>query len=93
MPTECPQAAARLYQKMTMPAGTIKRVHVNQHIIRANIKTAADEPAVTVQWKGKSYTGRDVVIKGVSTVRQKMDKPLSCGARIWVETRAEVEIL
>ena len=93
MPTACPTAPARPYTPMTMPAGTLKRIHVNQHIIRANIKTGTDEPTCTVQWKGKSYVGRDIVVKGSSTVIQRMSKPLSCGARIWIETRAEVEIL
>jgi hypothetical protein len=78
---------------MTMPAGTIKRIHVNQHIIKRNVADDADEHAVTIQWKGKSYTGRDVQIKGASAVVQRMRTPLSCGARIWIETRAEVEIL
>ena len=76
-----------------MPAGTIKRVHVNQHIIRKNVKAGEDTPAVTVQWRGKSYTCRDVVIRGSSRVVQRMNKPLSCGARIWIETRGEVELL
>lgn len=93
MPTSCPTAPARPYAPIVMPQGTLKRVHVNQHIIKANLKAQTDEPACTVQWKGKSYIGRDVVIKGPSQVMQRMQKPLSCGARIWVETRAEVEIL
>jgi hypothetical protein len=86
---ECSPAPAGL----VLPAGTIKRIHVNQHIIRANVKQKLDSPAVTVQWRGKSYTGRDVVIRGNSALMQRMDKPLSCGARIWLETSAEVEIL
>jgi hypothetical protein len=90
--TACP-AKHEPAMKLIMPAGTLKRIHVNQHIVRANIKAGADEPTCTVQWKGKSYVGRDIVVKGVSTVIQRMNKPLSCGARIWVETRAEVEIL
>ena len=93
MPVACPTAPARPYAPMVMPAGTLKRIHVNQHIVKANIKASTDEPTCTVQWKGKSYVGRDIVVKGVSTVIQRMNKPLSCGARIWVETRAEVEIL
>lgn len=88
----CPAAHGE-YQKLVMPAGTIKRIHVNQHIIKHNIKNQTDQPTCTVQWKGKSYVGRDVLIKGESQVKQRMNAPLSCGARIWVETRAEVEIL
>lgn len=93
MPTACPLRPARAYQALVMPAGTIKRIHVNQHIVRANIKAEADNHSVTVQWKGKSYIARDVAVRGASTVMQRMNKPLSCGARIWIETRAEVEIL
>lgn len=93
MSAKCPAARARPYTPMVMPEGTLKRLHVNQHIIRANIKNNTDEPACTVQWRGKSYVGRDVRIRGISTLMQRMHEPLSCGARIWVETRAEVEIL
>jgi hypothetical protein len=78
---------------MIMAEGTIKRIHVKQHIIKANVSNQTDDHAVTVQWKGKSYIGRDVVIRGASQVKQRMQVPLSCGARIWIETVAEVEIL
>jgi hypothetical protein len=92
MPTACP-SPPRDPTALVMPAGTIKRIHVNQHIIRANVKAKTDNPGVTVQWRGKSYVARAVVIRGTSTVMQRMNKPLSCGARIWIQTRAEVEIL
>ena len=93
MPATCPAEPSRPYVPMTMPAGTLKRIHVNQHIIRSNIKAKVDEPACTVQWKGSSYRGAKISIRGPSQVVQSMTKPLSCGARIWIETRAEVEIL
>ena len=35
----------------------------------------------------------EVVIKGDSKVVYSADKPLSCGARVWIETQAEVEII
>lgn len=92
MPTLCP-GPEDVTETFVMPAGTLKRIHVHQQIVRDNVKNNADIPAVTVQWRGKSYKARDVLIKGTSTVRQRMHEPLSCGARIWIETRAEVEIL
>lgn len=88
----CP-ATHETATQLVMPAGTLKRIHVNQHIIKRNIKHGADDPTCTVQWRGKSYVGKDVLVKGASQVMQRMQKPLSCGARIWIETRAEVEIL
>jgi len=75
---------------LTMPAGTIKRIHVNQHIIRANKKTGARDNVVTIQWRGKSYRVRRVNISGTSDVLYAPDRPLSCGAHVWVETTAEV---
>jgi len=93
MPATCPAAPARVYAPMIMAAGTLKRIHVNQHIIKHNLKNQLDAHACTVQWKGKSYVGKDIVIRGASRVKQRMQAPLSCGARIWIETSAEVEIL
>jgi hypothetical protein len=77
-------------QTRVFPAGTIKRVHVNQHIIRSNKKTGARDAVTTIQWRGKSYRFATVEIAGASTVMYSPDKPLSCGARVWVETTAEV---
>ena len=91
MAAACP-VAKEPATKMIMPAGTLKRVHVHQAIVKSNIKKNIDEPAVTVQWKGKSYKAKDVRINGSCAVMQRMFAPLSCGARIWIETRAEVEI-
>jgi hypothetical protein len=78
---------------MSFPAGTIKRVHVNQHVIRRNTSTGERNNVITVQWKNKSYPVRTLRIQGESEVVYSPDKPLSCGARVWVETRAEITAL
>ncbi len=91
MPTLCP-VTEDATEKLVMPAGTLKRIHVHQQVVRNNVKHNTDIPAVTVQWRGKSYKARDVQIRGPSTVMQRMHEPLSCGARIWIETTQEVEI-
>lgn len=91
MPTACALAEnLTAGAGITMPPGTIKRIHVNQHVIRENKKTGAKENVVTIQWRNKSYRVRTVNIAGKSEVIYSPDKPLSCGARVWVETRAEV---
>jgi hypothetical protein len=77
-------------ENRVFPAGTIKRIHVNMHIIRSNKKTGAIDPVTTIQWRGKSYRFDDVEILGASKVIYSPNKPLSCGARVWVETTAEV---
>lgn len=92
MAAACPALPVAPTQR-SMPAGTLKRIHVHQQIIRANVKNGENKPAVTVQWRGKSYKARDVKVLGPSVVKQRMDTPLSCGARIWIETTALVELL
>ena len=67
-----------------------KRIHVNQHIIRRNQKTGEREPVLTVKtYKSNDYC-YEAVIDGPCRVIYSPDKPLSCGARVWIETESEV---
>ena len=67
-------------------------VHVNQHVIRSNTKTGAKEPVLTVKtYKSNTYAN-EVQINGPSKVVYSPDKPLSCGARVWIETESEVVV-
>jgi len=78
----------------TLPAGTLKRVHVNRQRIERYVKTGVDEPAIIVLAGGKRYWGREVKIDGPCRFLQSLDKPMpGCSARIWMETRAAVEVL
>ena len=68
-------------------------IHVNQHVIKSNKKNGASDPVLTVKtYKTNTYAHK-VLIKGESKVVYSPDKPLSCGARVWIETQSEVEIL
>lgn len=72
--------------------GTIKRIHVNQHVVRRCwAKGDISQPAITIQTSKGSLPARHVEINGKSIVVSSPDKPLSCGARIWIETTAEVK--
>jgi hypothetical protein len=67
-------------------------IHVNQAHIRSNIKAEPDDriPVLTVKtYKSNHYTNA-VNISGPSRVVYSPDKPLSCGARVWIETEGEV---
>lgn len=66
------------------------RIHVNQHHIRANAK-GADLPVLTVKTYKENIKCNSVVVHGPSTVVYSPDKPLSCGAKVWIETEAKVE--
>lgn len=65
-------------------------IHVNQHAIRRNIKAEFAEPVLTVKtYKSNTYA-HTVDILGPSKIVYSPHKPLSCGARVWIETQAEV---
>ena len=68
-------------------------IHVNQHVIKSNRKNEVEEPVLTVKtYKSNTYA-HEVNIKGDSKVVYRPDKPLSCGAHVWIETQSEVEIV
>lgn len=75
----------------------IKRVHVNQHHIRSNKTNDTDLPVITIKSKGKNYYCNQVEIMGDSKVLycgSGDEKPLlSCGARVVIETYAELKII
>lgn len=65
-------------------------IHVNQHKIRSNQKTGKREPVLTVKTYKSNRYAHSVEIKGPCTVVYSPDKPLTCGARVWIETASEV---
>jgi len=68
-------------------------IHVNQHIIKSNRIHKENEPVLTVK-QGKTNTyGHEVSIDGPSKIVYSPDKPLSCGARVWIETESNVTII
>ena len=69
----------------------LKRIHVNQHNIRANAK-GDDLPVFTVKTYNENLKGERVVIKGYSELVYSPDKPLDCGAKVWIETTADVDV-
>jgi len=64
-------------------------IHVNQHHIKANAK-GANLPVLTVKTYKSNKYANEVLIKGFSKLVYSPDKPLSCGAKVWIETEAEV---
>jgi len=70
-----------------------KFIHVNQHKIKSNSKHNKNEPVLTVKtYKSNDY-GHEVEIDGPCKVVYRPNKPLSCGAKVWIETKSEVKIL
>jgi hypothetical protein len=75
-----------------------KIIHINQHVIRRNTKTGERNPVITCKtYKTNNYADK-VIIKDkdgdeVATIIYSPDKPLSCGARVWIETKNEIEFI
>ncbi len=73
------------------------KIHVNQHNIRSNKTKGTELPVITVKQGRKNTYCNEVEILGPSKVTYAgfgtETKPLlSCGARVIIETEAEVKI-
>ena len=73
-------------------------IHVNQHIIKKNRKEQDNQPVLTCKtYKSNNY-GHEAIIRDdegneVARVVYRPDKPLSCGAHVWIETTLPVEVI
>jgi hypothetical protein len=70
-------------------------IHVNQHNIRANSK-GENLPVITCKtYKSNQYTNEAVIYGQDGLIAAKIiyspNKPLSCGAKVWIETYGKVE--
>ena len=62
------------------------------HKIRSNKKNNTNDPVITVKtYKSNDY-GHTVKVDGPCKIVYSPDKPLSCGAKVWIETESEVTI-
>jgi len=68
----------------------IARIHVNQHVIKANAKNGENNPIFTIKQGGKNTYAHNVKVKGEMELVYSPDKPLSCGAKVWIETRGDI---
>lgn len=88
-----------LPSSVTERGATLKhQIHVNQHVIKRNRTTGEREPVLTVKNYQQNRYGHEVVIYGqdgleAARVVYRPDNPLSCGAHVWIETHARVDVL
>jgi hypothetical protein len=70
-----------------------KIIHVNQNKIKQNKRQGTRDPVLTVKtYKTNDYAS-EVLIQGPCKVIYSPDKPLPCGATVWIETESEVVIV
>ena len=67
-------------------------IHVNRQHIAMNAKDDGNRPVYTIKSGSKTRYAREVSILGPS--RMVYDgTQLKCGARAWIETDAEIELI
>lgn len=71
----------------------MKIIHINRNIIQKNAKHGNQEPVCRVEEKGVVTYCMEVIIKGPSRMVYRPDKPRPCGAKLWIETEADVELV
>jgi hypothetical protein len=72
-------------------------IHVNQHVVKANKKNGEENPVLTCKTYKENIYAKEIEIldEGGSVIAKVVyspDKPLSCGARVWIETHHEVRV-
>lgn len=67
-------------------------IHVNRQHIAMNARDGGNRPVYTIKRGGQTRYAREVVIDGPSRLVYNGDQ-LSCGARAWIETDAELTLI
>lgn len=78
--------------KIDLPAGTIKRIHVNRMNIAHNAKTGDRRPQWVVQTSKGPISCHRVNISGSVAGSGPDDPQLGCGARVYLTTKAKVQV-
>ena len=69
-----------------------KIIHINKNIIQRNAKNGTRLPVCRIEMDGATWYGSKIEILGPSEMIYSPDKPRPCGAKLWIETEAEVFI-
>ena len=67
-------------------------IHINQHVIKRNAKTGEREPVITAKTYKDNRYGSEVYVDGPCKIVYSPDNPLSCGAKVWIETKSGVKV-
>jgi hypothetical protein len=69
------------------------KIHVNQHVIKRNAKTGERKPVITCKTYKDNRYAHKVEVLGPCTIIYSPDKPLPCGAKVWIETNSCINII
>ena len=69
------------------------RIHVRRDLIAKDRKQGTTSLVIGVETLGmKKRYGHAVTLYGPSMVVYNPEKPLKCGARVWIETYSPIEV-
>tara|TARA_R110000868_G_scaffold361704_1_gene623714 strand:- start:244 stop:480 length:237 start_codon:yes stop_codon:yes gene_type:complete len=73
-------------------------IHVNQHVIKSNYKNKETKQVLTCKtYKENNYANEVSILDNngleVAKIVYRPDNPLSCGAKVWIETQNEIKII
>jgi len=68
-------------------------IHINRNVIQHNSKYNTNLPICRVQIGNKARYCQEVDIQGPSRMVYQPDKPLKCGAKLWIETNSPVGLI
>ena len=71
----------------------MKIIHINRNVIQSNAKNGTTNPVCRVQEGSKVRYCMEVMIDGPSRMVYRPDKPRPCGAKLWIETDADVTLV
>jgi hypothetical protein len=71
----------------------MKIIHINRNIIQANAKRGNSDPVCRVEEDGVVRYCMEVAILGPSAMVYRPDNPRPCGAKLWIETEADVKLI
>jgi hypothetical protein len=69
------------------------KIHVNQHVIKKNRQTGERKPVLTIKTYKSNRYASEVEGDGKFRVIYRPDKPLSCGAHVWIECDGDVVVV
>lgn len=73
-----------------IPAKTT--ININKRKIKQNLNRENPKPVITVKRYDSNTYGHSVKINGPCEVVYRPEKPLNCGAVVWIETYSTVEV-
>jgi hypothetical protein len=91
----------RVIDRRKGPKGTWKKrirqkptlIHVNKPQIDRNRKQGTKEPVITIRSGDRSSRCHVVEIQGACRVVYQPDRPLACGAIVWIEVSPDIRVV